>query len=589
MSNPPEFFEQVEPLHLAQSGLTIIADARLTNRQELFEKLNVPPSLQACSTDARLIAAAYEKWGENCPEHLLGNFAFAIWDEKSRQLFCCRDHIGVRPLYYYLDDKRFIFASAPKAILAAGGVEKNLNYQQLSALIVREARHLFGEQSWYEKIFSLPSGASLTVSAEGVRKRQYWEPDLERTLSYKTAEETFEALRALLFEVVESNVESAFPIVAQLSGGLDSSAMVAIAAQVLAKQNKQLEALAVVLPKEKDLLLQDERYFIDQLKSFSNVNINYITAEGKGPFDNLQELISDYNLPSITSRHYLYTAFAKTADSLGARTILDGTGGEFGLTSYGDGYYAELFAKFRWRTLWREISLRKKLVGESLRHNFRVNVLNPFVPAFIRERRKGLLIVETHPLRASLADSLAKEIRPQLAALENLANLVLPNQRSNQYRHQKIFQKQTKGRLALFGVGNAEMYYPWRDKRILEFCLAAPPALKVRDGYKRFLVRASLDKILPPEIQWRNTKQVFSPDYMRRYKAQLGRVQEFLAEITAADPINEIVDVEKLAAWAKMIPVDNERHTSLESIALHWLPQGVYLIYFLRQFSEFQK
>ena len=98
----PESVQEVLPFENKNSGLVITADARIDNRKELSEELGLENNIEV--SDSQFILKAYEKWGEKCPENLLGDFAFAIWDKNREILFCARDHMGVRPLYYYLSD-----------------------------------------------------------------------------------------------------------------------------------------------------------------------------------------------------------------------------------------------------------------------------------------------------------------------------------------------------------------------------------------------------------------------------------------------------------------------------------------------------
>ena len=135
---------------------------------------------------------------------------------------------------------------------------------------------------------------------------------------------------------------------------------------------------------------------------------------------------------------------------------------------------------------------------------------------------------------------------------------------------------------------SGEYRYPFRDIRVIDFGINAPPEYKMKNGYKRYMVRSGLDGILPKEIQLRMDKKPFSPDYFRRYNAQIGRVKEFLNSIRDNDPVRNVVNVDQLKAWANILVSDNEKNNNNIIIALYHLPQGIYLINFLRRFNEFQ-
>jgi hypothetical protein len=125
--------------------------------------------------------------------------------------------------------------------------------------------------------------------------------------------------------------------------------------------------------------------------------------------------------------------------------------------------------------------------------------------------------------------------------------------------------------------------FPLLDKRLLEFCLSAPGEMKIRDGYSRYLVRRSMDGILPRKIQWRTTKCAFAPDYGKRYRAQIGKARDFVMNIRSRDPVRTIVNVERLEYL-----INNPDSAAGNAAALAVVPMTIYMICFLRQFGEFR-
>ena len=105
--------------------LVITADARIDNRDDLCEELGIRDEEDV--SDSYFILKAYAKWGEDCPDKLLGDFAFVIWDKKEEKLFCARDHMGVKPFYYYLDEDMFVFGTEIKALFEVEGVPREIN------------------------------------------------------------------------------------------------------------------------------------------------------------------------------------------------------------------------------------------------------------------------------------------------------------------------------------------------------------------------------------------------------------------------------------------------------------------------------
>lgn len=585
----PESLKENLPLHRSLNDTTIAGNIRLDNRDELFLKLNIPSHAQKDYGDGRMVLLAYEKWGELCPEHLMGDFSFAIWDGVNQRLFCCVDHFANRSLYYFHDGKKFIFASTPNPILAIKEVSAGINYNKLSTLVFKDAKHLFWNESWFEHISLIPACTSLTVTAAGIRKRKYWTPQTGSELSFKNEEEYREAFQQVFFRAVGDRLRSSSPVSALLSGGLDSSAIVGVAAKILEKQNKELQVFSAVLPDENDKILTDERYYIDQFRSFSNVNINYIVAPGKGFFSDIDALQTNIYAPNLIPSHYLHTAFVEKARSLGSKVIFDGGGGELGASFHGDGGYAEWFCRLRWLHLWREINARKSLLGEPIRHNFTGNVLRPLLPGLVirsgNSDYTGLGPEKEHCLQPEFAELLRNKLKDRKDDVQSYRGNISASHRKNQLEQILVTQNKSQGS---GDFGQVEYRFPLKDIRLLEFCLNLPLNLKIKNGYSRYAVRAGLDGILPAEIQWRTSKNPFSPDYLRRYKAQLPQVRQYLKAIGEHDPIRKIINIDALIARTNIPLADNERNTFAEKTARDFVPAGIYLIQFLRRFKEFQ-
>ena len=132
----PESLTETLPYHDPISELVITADARIDNRIELANRLGISSCELRDASDSRLILMSFKKWGKDCPKYLIGDFAFAIWNNKTKELFCARDHMSVKPFFYYINDDFFIFASEIKALLCE--VEIAVSYTHLTLPTNRE-------------------------------------------------------------------------------------------------------------------------------------------------------------------------------------------------------------------------------------------------------------------------------------------------------------------------------------------------------------------------------------------------------------------------------------------------------------------
>lgn len=543
--------------------LTIIADARLDNRDDLRRTL-VDQLKLAARDDSELILAAYIKWGEQCGQFLLGEFSFAIWDDHLRRLFCCRDHMGFRPFFYWRGDGRFVFANRIEGVLSQVGVPRALNQRKFAALAVPTAHHVCPEETFHAGVFSLPPGSWMTVQRDGVRQQKYWDIDLEALPAVpKRREEAFEALRDVLFRAVECRLDRDSPVGALLSGGLDSSAVVSIAARCLEKQNRQLTAMAGVLPGDNRGQFSDEREYIDEFRSWPNVTIKYVTAPGRGPFDSLHDQARFTAHPLQSSRVFLTEECEKAAVDTGCRSLMWGVGGELGVTCWSDRYYVELAVRLRWLTLARELKNRRTYRNVSSVRRLAGQFLRIIYP--LRGQKQAFLIARS--LQSEYHSKAARRTRS-------------PYQRQFQTDQIQFWLR----RHAIEDFVTFPASQPLMDKRVLEFCLALPADLNVHDGYPRYLVRGALNGLLPPRIQWRTDKIAFSPDYSVRYNSQLGMAREYVAAIGPSDPVRSVIDVDRLGKL--LIPADLAGRN--QESARDTVPGTLYAIRFLRQFSEFR-
>lgn len=555
-SSPDRFFPH----------LTITGDVWLHNRAELLSVFGIQAVERDCA-DLCLIVLAYEKWGKDCGQHLLGEFSFSIWDARHRLLFCCRDHMGFRPFLYWSRGSRFVFASNIRLILGVEDVPRELNLRRFADLGGDRTTLSCHSDTFHAGIHSLRPGTALTVDRTGLHIHSYWVPVIRPELVPRRPEDAIEALREILIEAVECRIPEDGAATVELSGGLDSSGVASIAARCMARKGRTLHALSGILPEDRLREYSDERDFIDEFRAWPNIQIQYVSASGRGPFDTIETPQAFVETPVRAPFFYLHEEFKKVSLQHGARHQLRGLQGELGLTSKADAYYVELALKLRWATLANELIKLRDVQGlRPLRHlggRF-WDLLRP-APAY--SNNGGIL----------LAGELATHM-----SVDRMPSFRSPSQRGQQLRQIEGFlgaHATWWGRTVEDGI---RFSHPWIDKRVIEFCLAAPPELKVKNGYRRHLIRSALDGILPERIQWRTSKSPFSPDYYARYDAQLGMVRNFLAAIGPRDPIRSAIDIQKLSA---LVRPDS---SGVALAARDVVPANIYAICFLRQFTEFR-
>lgn len=305
--------------------LVITADARIDNREELFDALGAPSAGREQTPDSSLILLAYEKWGRECVRRLAGDFAFAIWDGRERRLFCARDPFGCRPFVYLLDERRFVFASDVKGVRAQVEAPR-INEALLAAYLQMRTDWAEKRLTFFEGIVKLPPAHFLTVQDGRAELAEYWRaedaPEVRRATKGALAEE----MRALFEQAVKCRLRSAFPVGSHLSGGLDSSAISVVAARGLRERGERLAAYSWS-PGLRDGEVaagEDERLRIAAVCRQEGIGCEYLPAEVEDFFAVFR---TDFTV-NPTEMMAREAKVQKRAGEAGLRVMLSGWGGD---------------------------------------------------------------------------------------------------------------------------------------------------------------------------------------------------------------------------------------------------------------------
>jgi asparagine synthase (glutamine-hydrolysing) len=238
----------------------LVADARLDGRAELARELR-SHGIEARpeTADAELLLHAYAVWGERCPEHLLGDFAFAIWDPERRSLFCARDHFGVVPFYYSETADAFLFANVLRALRRHPGVSETLDERAIGDFLLF-GLNLDPATTSFADIRSLPPGHSLVLDERGLRIRRYWEPDTAPpTLRLPSQRDYVDRFRETFDRAVADRLRTT-SVATHLSGGMDSTSIAASAREVLAARGESFDLRAYTIVYER-LVDEEEGHY----------------------------------------------------------------------------------------------------------------------------------------------------------------------------------------------------------------------------------------------------------------------------------------------------------------------------------------
>jgi asparagine synthase (glutamine-hydrolysing) len=224
-----------QPMSTGDGAATIVFNGEIYNFQEVRQELAARGRRFQTHSDTEVILQAWEEYGEHCVDHLRGMFGFAIWDSRRRILFAARDRLGIKPFYYYLDDRQFAFASEVKSLLELPQVPREVDSDALADFL--HHGYTIAPNTILRHIKKLPPAHTVTVTSSGATVRRYWDVPMDGPLKM-TEEDALEQFGALIEETVRMHLISDVPLGAFLSGGLDSSAVVALMARVGTKDIK---------------------------------------------------------------------------------------------------------------------------------------------------------------------------------------------------------------------------------------------------------------------------------------------------------------------------------------------------------------
>lgn len=493
---------------LTAGPFALVADARIDNRDDLFQIFGWRDRPASDVTDATLILAAYERWGMDCPQHLVGAFAFALWDSRTRSLFCARDHLGVRPFYYHQSERLFAFGSEIKALLTLPDVPRRLRETSVAdfVMLMTEDR----EATFYEEILRLPPAHALTVTPEGTRLRRYWTPDPTRELHLDSDEAYEEAFRDLFEEAVRCRLRGSRTVGSTLSGGLDSSSITTVAREQL-KEKGPLDTFSLVFD---EVTASDEQRYIEAVLAQGGLRPHYVHGDRIDVFEDLDGMLSHMDEPFLGPNLFLHWGLYRSAQQQGVGVLLDGLLGD-STVFHGDAYLTELAARGRWLAFGREaLPTARKWGGgvRGLRFVARRYVWSPLVAEPLRNAFPALPWSE-HP-SAFHARFLNPEFARHVEWTERAHRFGHDAPRTPRSVRTAHHDELTSGLLpaalevvdraaAAFGI---EARYPFADLRLVEFCLALPPTQRFRYGQTRTILRRAMKGYLPETVRTRNTK-----------------------------------------------------------------------------------
>ncbi|MBY6088347.1 asparagine synthase-related protein [Priestia flexa] len=550
----PESVGEQLPYYDYEKQLAITADAIIDNREELFRKLHIHDT-ESMITDSELILLAYEKWEEEAPKFLVGDFAFVIWDERKQQLFAARDFSGNRTLYFYKDDRKFSFCTAINPLFSLPYVKKEINEEWLAEFLAIPITFESTDASStvYKAIQQVPPSHSITVGDNTFQLKRYCTLNRQETLRLKSNEEYEEAFYEVFQQAVNSKLRTRKKVGAHLSGGLDSGSVASFASRTLSKENKKLHTFSYVpidgfqgwSPKSR---VANEKPLIQSTVQYvGNIEDNYFNFEEKSPFSEIDEWLDIVETPyKFYENSFWLKGLYEQAAKQGMGVLLNGQRGNW-TVSWGPAldYQAKLLKRANLGSLLREVHLYSRQLGVNKSRVFPVVAkkafpkvhsllskkspppFTPFINPDFAQKFRVYDKLKQHGVNTNgLLDKSAYEIK-RIQFAEPYYWSINGTYTTKLSLHHSLWDRD-----------------PTNDLRVVRFCLSIPENQFVQNGQDRSLIRRTTKGFLPDDIRLnQRVRGVQGADGIQRMTSDWSFFMNEMESVTKADFMSGYVDM----------------------------------------------
>ena len=539
-----------------RDGALLAATARLDNRDELLAQFDLPRD----ADDRRLVAAAWERWGERACEQLFGDWSFAMWDPRGRRLVLARDHFGNTALYYHRGARSLLFGSSRKALLALPEVPRRLDELRL-------AQHLAfwvtdGGLTLHDGILRLPPGHQLVATESSFRISRYWHPEELPELRLRDDREYVDAFVERYDAAVRARLRTKRRVATTLSSGLDSGSVTALAARALADRPDALTAFTAV-PLYPEIAQTVPRVVVDEWDLAHRVaersgiaDHRRLTAGSVTTLAAFERSLFLHDEPEYAAAnlHWIIGLLEESRDA-GAGVLLIGQLGNGGVSWSGDqqrplrsllsGRFADSwkaireyqrnrrtsFARAVWAQIVRPMQVRAKAFAFRRGWSSLAMGHNLMAPEFARRMDIAARIRAAgyDPLQSAILDARAQQLRVLLPDINPIG--AIWHEAGAGYR--------------------LDALDPTADVRLLEFVLRIPDEQFVRGTNDRWLMRRGMEDLLPPEVQWNVRRGRQGADLPLRLRAEGEALDAAVARLAVSPIVAEYLDTAAMQKrWA---------------------------------------
>ncbi|NOQ55747.1 MAG: asparagine synthase (glutamine-hydrolyzing) [Nanohaloarchaea archaeon] len=488
-----------EPMSNEDGSIQLTYNGELYNFKPIRSALEKKGHRFKSDSDAEVVVHAYEEYGTKCLEKFRGMFAFALWDQKKRKFFLARDRLGIKPLYYYHKDRKFIFASEIKAIIQDKDIERKVNLEAMHQLIA--SLYPFSENTLMQDIYELPPGHFMIFHDNKISISRYWSLHIENT--QKSEEFYIKKLKILLQDSVKLRMISDVPLGATLSGGLDSSIITTLMSRV---SDSEVNTYTAGFGDS-----SDEFAYANMVSEYAGTNHKELYIDFKNITKELPKII--WNNDTVLTRTAAFPLYFLSKELKKNITVaMVGEGSD------------ELFGGY---PRYKQFS-PDRLSGNK---SDMKNMYRKIPLSFFRNQSYKSLYSDSmdKDMTEKTLSAVKKEIK--IPGSQNYLNKVLS------FEIQNFLPKVHLLRVDRMTMSNAiEARVPYLDHKFVEFSMTIPSRLKMNNSTEKYILKKAAAGIIPKEII--NRKKVgmqtplaswFQTDF-----------KEYIPEILSKERINDM-------------------------------------------------
>ncbi|GAB3514809.1 asparagine synthetase B family protein [Emticicia fontis] len=539
----PEDIYDAQPIYLSEPNILFVGQGRVDNREELSRQLNLKTTDQI--SDSYYILQAYLKYGEQTQHKLKGDWSFAAYHFTTKELFIARDTTGYTSLFFYNTDKYFAFSSSIKSILALPDFKKQLNEEYFASSVSfwKREEKLMSNETFFRNVYHLQNGYTLKLKERETHINKYWPPENIQEIHYKNKQDYADEMLERMYNAVNVRLRSYKPVASMLSGGLDSSTVTYIAADLLKKQNKTLTTFSHVPLFKNELqnasfgksrTLDETPLMQATVNASGNINPQYLTSADISPYKGYIECMEalDGFIHGAGNSSWLIDIYS-TSYKQGFGTLLTGEGGNGSISFSGLNYLVPHNLKSLIKSPYKYL---KRRVAKP--------ILLKYAPSVYKNNSLENYANDSYLSKELMTKfDIIKDIRNNKTGFVDYYSDVLPLK--------KVFIQLYSMRSVLGGAfGNyygIELRDPTSDIDVMNFFLTIPNEVFFDENLnERMLVKRMMNRRLPDSVLYSKKKGLQSADIFFRVQASKKELLNEVEELQNNEIISNSVDIKKL-------------------------------------------